>query len=62
MYPLTILRELNGDARRRLTANGIVMLKQLIEQNVADLRMQTGISDDTVASLIDDARTILMGT
>ena len=62
MYPVTFLKALNVDSRRRLTSNGIILLKQLTEQNPVALRRQTGLSKEKVASLIDDARAIILGT
>jgi hypothetical protein len=61
LYPVTFLKALSADARQRLTSNGIILLKQLTEQNMAVLRRQTGISKDKAASLIDDAQAILAG-
>jgi len=62
LYPVTFLKGLNADARKMLMASGVVLLKQLTEQNVAVLRRQTGIPKDKVVSLIGDARAILAGT
>jgi hypothetical protein len=62
LYPITFLKALSADARKRLTSNGIILLKQLTEQNMVVLRRQTGISKEKAASLIDDAHSILAGT
>ena len=62
LYPVTFLKALSADARKRLTSNGIILLKQLTEQNMAVLRRQTGLSKENAASLIDEAQAILAGT
>jgi hypothetical protein len=61
LYPITLLRALRADIRQRLTSNGIILLKQLTEQNLTVIRRQTGISKDKVALLIEGARAILEG-
>jgi hypothetical protein len=61
LYPITFLKGLSADARQRLTSNGIILLKQLTEQNILVLRRQTRLSKEKVASLIDDAHAILAG-
>jgi hypothetical protein len=62
LYPITFLKALNGDARQKLTSNGLLLLKQLAAQNPMALRRLTGVSKEKAASLIDDARVILAGT
>jgi hypothetical protein len=62
LYPVTFLKALSADARQRITSNGIILLQQLTEQNLAAIRRQTGISKEKAASLIDGARAILAET
>ncbi len=59
LYPITILKGLNAATRNKLASNGILLLKQLAETNVSQLRRQTGISKEKLMSLVDNARTIL---
>lgn len=61
LYPITILKSLNVRTRNKLTSNGVILLKQLIERNATELRRQTGISKEKLRSLVNDARTILSG-
>ena len=61
VYPITILKGLSATTRNRLTSNGIILLKQLAEKNIVDLRRQTGIQKQKLAPLVDSARAILSG-
>jgi hypothetical protein len=60
-YPVTYLRGLQADSRKRLTSAGIVSLKQLVEENPKQLRRKTGISRDKLESIISKAHEILSG-
>jgi Holliday junction resolvase-like predicted endonuclease len=59
LYPVTFLKQVNTNTRDRLTANGIVMLKQLTQQSITELKAKTALSTDKLASIIEAARTIL---
>jgi hypothetical protein len=59
LHPITFLKGLNADTRKRLTSNGIILLKQLTEHNPTVLRKQTGISKQNLESLRSNAITIL---
>ena len=61
LYPITFLKGLNVDTRKRLTSNGIVLLKQLTEHNPVALRKQTGISRQKLESMRGNAKAILSG-
>jgi Holliday junction resolvase-like predicted endonuclease len=61
LYPITILKGLNAATRNKLTANGVLLLRDLTGKNAAELRRQTGISKDKLEPMIDDARAILSG-
>ena len=61
LYPITLLKGLNTENRKRLASNGIILLKQLTEKNPTALRRQTGISKEKLESIRDKARTILSG-
>jgi hypothetical protein len=61
VYPVTIVRGLSATTRNKLTSNGIILLKQLTEKNIVELRRQTGISKQKLVPLVDSARAILSG-
>ena len=61
LYPITFLKGLNADTRKRLTSNGTITLKQLTEQTPTAFRRQTGISKEKFESILDNAKTILTG-
>ena len=59
LYPITFLKGINTENRKKLTSNGIVLLKQLTEKSPTALRRQTGISKEILESIVNTARTIL---
>ena len=61
LYPVTLLKGLNTEIRNNLAVNGVLLLKQLAYKNLAELRRQTGMSNEKLGSLIDNARAILSG-
>ncbi|PVX26102.1 MAG: restriction endonuclease [Candidatus Bathyarchaeum sp.] len=61
LYPVTFLRGLNAQTRSKLAANGVLLLKQLVEMRPAELRSQTGVSKEKLESMIGNARAILSG-
>lgn len=58
-YPITLLKGLNAANRQKLTANGIVLLKQLATRNPRALRRQTGISTEQLELILGNARAVL---
>jgi len=61
LYPITFLKGLNAETRKRLASNGVILLKQLTAKNPTELRRQTGISKEKLESMRGKARTILSG-
>jgi hypothetical protein len=61
LYPITYLRRLNRETRKKLVSSGVVMLKQLTEINPRELRKQTGIPKKDVELIIRKSRAILLG-
>jgi len=61
LYPITFLKRLNAETRNKLASNGIILLKQLTEENPTELRRQTGISKEKLESILGKAKTILSG-
>jgi hypothetical protein len=59
LYPITFLKGLKTETRKRLASNGIVMLKQLKEYSVGELKSQTGVSREKLSLIADSARIIL---
>lgn len=59
LYPITFLKGLKTETQKRLAFNGIVMLKQLNEYSVGELKSQTGVSREKLSSIVDSARNIL---
>lgn len=59
LYPITFLKGLNSAAREKLTSAGIIVLKQIINENPEKLRRKTKISEETFESILKKAKTIL---
>jgi hypothetical protein len=59
LYPITFLKQVNANTRDKLATNGVVMLKQLTQQNPTELKAKTGLSRDKLLSIFDAARTVL---
>jgi len=59
LYPVTFLKGLNAETRKRLVSNGIILLRQLAEKTPRALRKQTGISTEKLESMVDKAKAIL---
>jgi Holliday junction resolvase-like predicted endonuclease len=56
LYPLSCLRGVDAQVRLRLVGAGIVLIKQLLEQDVGYLERKTGLAHETVLSLVERAR------
>ncbi len=61
LYPITYLRRLNRETRRKLVSNQIILLRQLTEKDPRELRRQTGISTKNFEALLRKSRAILSG-
>jgi len=58
-YPVTLLKGVNVDTRNRLTSAGVILLRQLVESNVKELRKETEIPRKTLEQLSSNARVLL---
>jgi hypothetical protein len=56
LYPLSCLRGVSWETRQRLVEVGIVLIKQLLEQDSAYLQRRIGLSRQEVLSLMEKAR------
>ncbi len=59
LYPITILRELDSQAQRRLSAANLVLCKDLADKDESELKEMTGLSSRQLARLVGEARLIL---
>lgn len=55
LYPLSCIRGLSRETRMRLVAVGIVLVRQLLDQDRHYLERQLGLSPQTVSSLLEKA-------
>ena len=56
LVPLSCLRGISTDTRLRLVEAGIVLIKQLLEQDSYYLERRIGLSHKTVLSIIEKAK------
>jgi predicted transcriptional regulator len=56
LYPLSCLRGVSTETRRRLAEAGIVLMKQLLEQDSQYIGRKIGLSQATVSSIMEKAR------
>jgi hypothetical protein len=60
-YPVTILKEVDRGTTATLRDNGIVALKQLFNSNLEKISIKTGIREERIEKLLDDAGKIITG-
>lgn len=60
LYPLSCLRDLKRETKTRLVNSGIVLLKQLFEEEPSTLARATGVQQETLEQIIENARTSRM--
>jgi hypothetical protein len=56
LYPISCLRGVGVDIRLRLVSAGIVLIKQLLEQDSRYLERKLGLSHEIVSSIMEKAR------
>ena len=56
LYPLSCLRGVSVEARLRLVNSGIVLIKQLLDQDRVTIERKTGLPQATVQSIIEKAK------
>ncbi|MEJ2281441.1 MAG: restriction endonuclease [Candidatus Bathyarchaeota archaeon] len=59
LYPVTLLKKLNSQTKHQLTSNHIMLLRDLIEKNLSELRKLTGISKEKLQGIVNNAREIM---
>jgi hypothetical protein len=56
LYPLSCLRGISTETRGRLVETGIVLIKQLLEQDCLYVERKIGLSHQTILSIMEKAR------
>jgi hypothetical protein len=57
LYPLSCVKGLNSETKMKLVNSGIVLMKQLLEEEPSKLARETGISQQTLKKIIEKAET-----
>ncbi len=59
LYPITMVKILDKRSQERLGNNGVILLKQLIDSDLDQLRQSTGVNKNKLKELVSVARKIL---
>ncbi len=57
LYPLSCIKGLNSEIKKKLVISGIVLMKQLVEENTLKIAKNTGISRKIIQRIIEKAKT-----
>jgi hypothetical protein len=56
LYPLSCLRGVNHEARMRLVNSGMMLIKELLNQDPGALAVKTGLPREIVGEIMEKAR------
>jgi hypothetical protein len=56
LYPLSCIKGLNSETKMKLVNSGVVLMKQLIEEEPERLAKETGISREVLRGIVEKAR------
>jgi hypothetical protein len=62
LYPITYLKELTRDIRKKLLSSDVLLLQDLIDNTPREIAKKTGIKKKTIEHFIEDAHNILSRT
>jgi hypothetical protein len=62
LYPLTCLKGLKNETKTKLVNLGIVLVKQLLQENPLTLARKTGVQKETLKQIIEKAKTSRIAT
>ena len=57
LYPLSCIKGLNSEVKMRLVNFGIVLMKQLVDEEPSRIAMKTGVSLEKIQRMIEKAKT-----
>ena len=57
LYPLSCIKGLNSEVKMRLVNFGIVLMKQLVDEEPSRIAMKTGVSRENIQRIIEKAKT-----
>jgi hypothetical protein len=58
LYPITILKSVNKSVKWKLSNSGIVLVKNLFDYNLQELRKKTKLQEDLLKKAVEEARKI----
>ena len=59
LYPITIIRGISDDVKKKLFDSNIFLVKTLAESNVDNVRKRTGLSPNVLAKIVSEAKDIM---
>jgi hypothetical protein len=57
LYPLSCIKGLNSEVKMRLVNLGIVLMKQLVDEEPSRIAIKTGVSRENIQRIIEKAKT-----
>lgn len=57
LYPLSCLRGLNSETKMKLVNSGIVLMKQLFEEETSTIARKAEVPKETLKEIVEKART-----
>jgi len=57
LHPITCLKDLTKETREKLTSAGIVLIRQLVEEDPQEITRRTGMPYESLEPMIEKART-----
>jgi hypothetical protein len=57
LYPLSCIKGLNNEVKMRLVNLGIVLMKQLVDEEPSRIAMKTGVSRENIQRIVEKAKT-----
>jgi len=59
LYPITVIRGIGGDVKKKLFESDIFLVKTLAESNLDLLRKKTGLPSKVLIKIVDEAKAIM---
>tara|TARA_Y100000310_G_C20665123_1_gene807056 strand:+ start:43 stop:843 length:801 start_codon:yes stop_codon:yes gene_type:complete len=58
LYPVNILKSVNENIKGKFSKANIILAQDLLNQNINDLKKKTGLSDNVLGQLIEEAKKV----
>lgn len=62
LYPITVLKSVNNNIKTRLSKGNIILVINLLENNLNDLKKKTSVPENVLKQIIEEAKKICVKT